>query len=222
MPFSLELYPAGEKMEGRANVMDKIEAQTWFSCSIYHSRSEVLSEILGNVKNSDFVRAKKQLHFFSCLNTKLSCFLSLKWVLVQQLTSGAEVFDAGQEFDPKCFTYSPSTVLSWRASLWPFTGGCSTLGCSVWCSGTSAFLYLPNSLPKCIPKQGLCFQANGFPSDAIIFLAAVSDALRLSGQVYASVSFLFPGSSWVPWGSQRSSIIKLKQKSQLPVRGLRF
>lgn len=143
--------------------MDKIEAQTWFSCSIYRSRSEVLLEILGNVKNSEFVRAKKQLHFSSCLNTKLSCFLRLKWVLVQQLTSGAEVFDAGQEFDPKCLTYSPSTVLSWRASPLPFTGGCSTPGCRAWFSDTSAFLYLPFSLPKCTPKQGLCFQGQWLP-----------------------------------------------------------
>lgn len=92
--------------------MDKIEAQTWFSCSIYCSRSEVLSEILGNVKNTEFVKAKQQMQIFSCLNTKLSCFLRLNWVLVQKLTSGMKVLNAGWEFDPTCLTHTRQSAVA--------------------------------------------------------------------------------------------------------------
>lgn len=53
----------------------------------------------------------------------------------------------------------------------------------------------PQFFAQMHPKTGPLLPGQWLPSDAIIFLAAVSDALRHSGQVYASVSFLFPGSS---------------------------
>lgn len=79
MPFSLGLLPAGEKNEGRANVMDKIAAQTWFSCSIYYSRSEVLYEILGNVKSSEFVRPKQALHISPTSTQNSAVFSTWTW-----------------------------------------------------------------------------------------------------------------------------------------------
>lgn len=107
--------------------MDKIAAQTWFSCSIYYSRSEVLYEILGNVKNSEFVGPKQQLHIFSCLNTKLSCFPKLNLVLIQKLTPGMAEnpksdLVAGWESDPKCPTQVQSALADLESSPCPCTG----------------------------------------------------------------------------------------------------
>lgn len=140
MPFLLGLYPAGEKKEGRANVMDKIEAQTWFSCSIYYSRSEVLSEILGNVKNSEFVRAKQQLHISSCLNTKQ---------LFSQTELGpCSTTDLRNE-GPWCWlrtwpqmplARTSQLRLGWRKTAFPCAGGCISPGAArgtIWCSGSA-------------------------------------------------------------------------------------
>lgn len=119
MPFSLGLLPAGEKNEGRANVMDKIAAQTWFSCSIYYSRSEVLYEILGNVKNSEFVRPQQQLHI-SPASTQNSAIFSTwpRSSSKMRRREGRSLLLAG-DLTPNA-PHKPSQLwLAWRAAAFP-------------------------------------------------------------------------------------------------------
>lgn len=139
MPFSLGLLPAGEKNEGRTNVMDKIAAQTWFSCSIYYSRSEVLYEILGNVKNSEFVRPKQQLHISPASTQNSAVFSTWTWSSSKNWPQEWRSLLLAGNLTPNASHKPSQPRFAWRAAAFPtLEGGCITPGVArgiIWWSG---------------------------------------------------------------------------------------
>lgn len=119
--------------------MDKIAAQTWFSRSIYYSRSEVLYEILGNVKNSEFVRPKQQLHFSPASTQNSAVFSTWTWSSSKKWPQKRRSSLLAGDLTPNAPRKPSQLQLAWRAAAFPaLEGGGVTPGDArgnFWCSG---------------------------------------------------------------------------------------